>query len=382
MDAAPEIVTGGPFESCVALAPLTVGGNLPFRRLCVELGAQVTFGEMAVVRRLLDRRRGEFALLRVHPDEPFFGAQLADRDPETLAEGARLAESRGARFVDLNCGCPIDDITRKGLGSSLLRKPRKIERLVESMVRAVSIPVTVKIRAGWSEKEINASEVARVCEEAGAAALTVHGRTREQRYSRKADWDLVGRVAAERGIPVIGNGDILTYYEARERRRQAGVASVMIGRGALIRPWVFREIQEGKEWLPTAEERLRLVWRYVELLREHFGGDDLARERIRRFLAWHLGFFCRYRPFPESEYALAALEHPLLQTRQPDLGDVDPLERVLRESSSDGRALLAAALDGSATLDEARSALLSVGSTLPQNQAEPEELLSPCEVSG
>jgi len=382
MDTAPEISKRPPFEACVALAPLTVGGNLPFRRLCVELGAQVTFGEMAVVRRLLGHRRGEFALLRFHPDEPFFGAQLADRNAETLAEGARLAESRGSRFVDLNCGCPIDDITRKGLGSSLLRKPARLGRLVEAMVRAVSIPVTVKIRAGWSEKETNAAEVARVCEESGAAALTIHGRTREQRYSRKADWDLVGRVAAERGIPVLGNGDILTHYEARERRTQSGVASLMIGRGALIKPWIFREILEDREWLPTAEERFRLVWHYVELLREHFGEGDLNRERIRRFLTWHLGFFCRYRPFPEAEYAQAAREHPLLQTRQADLGEVDALERILRHSGSDVHASMAARLEESTAVDDARSAVLALGDTLPQTDAAADDVSSLREVAG
>ena len=227
------------------LAPLTVGGNLPFRRLCVEMGADVTVGEMAVVKKLLGGSPSEFALLKSHPDERMFGVQLADKRTETLVEGARLAESRGARFVDLNCGCPIDQITRRGLGASLLRKPTKLGRLVAAMKGAVSIPVTVKLRAGWHEDKVNVSDVARACEENGADAIAIHGRTREQRYSKAADWDLVGKVAAERGVPVIGNGDILTPYEARERMARSGVRSVMLGRGALIKPWLFREIKEG-----------------------------------------------------------------------------------------------------------------------------------------
>jgi len=214
-----------PFEDKVVLAPLTFGGNLPFRRLCVEFGAEVTVGEMAVVRKLRSGSPSEFALLRSHPDEPFFGVQLADRRAETLAEAARLAESRGARFVDLNCGCPINEITRRGLGASLLRKPSRLGRLVEAMKGAVSVPVTVKVRSGWSEGKPNVAEVARVCEESGADAIAIHARTREQRYNRSADWDLIGRVAAGRRIPVIGNGDILTHYEARERMAQAGVRS-------------------------------------------------------------------------------------------------------------------------------------------------------------
>jgi len=245
-------MTASPFDDVLVLAPLTVGGNLPFRRLTVELGADVTVGEMAVVRKLLSGSPSEFALLKSHPDERLFGVQLADRNPETLAEGASLAESRGARFVDLNCGCPIHEITRRGLGASLLRKPSKVGRLVEAMKKAVGVPVTVKLRSGWKEGKENVSEVARVCEESGADAITLHGRTREQRYNRAADWDLIGRVAAERGIPVIGNGDILTPYEARERMARSGVRSVMLARGALIKPWIFRELREGRVWDPTA----------------------------------------------------------------------------------------------------------------------------------
>ncbi|MFI5184053.1 MAG: tRNA-dihydrouridine synthase family protein, partial [Vicinamibacteria bacterium] len=306
------------FAGRLWLAPLTRGGHLAFRRLCVEFGAEVTVGEMVVVRRLLQNKSSEFALLKSHPDEPLFGVQLADRHPETLAEGARIAEGRGARFVDLNCGCPIDQITRKGLGASLLKKPGRLRRLVEAMRKAVSVPVTVKLRAGWSEGRENVSDLARVCEEAGAAAITLHARTRDQRYSKAADWDLIGRVAAERGIPVVGNGDILTHFEARDRMARANVSSVMIARGALIKPWLFREIREGRSLLLSAEERLGVLWRFVELLREHFGSDDRGRARILRFLPWHLGFFCRYRPLPEAVFEAPSREHPLIQTRLAD----------------------------------------------------------------
>src|SRR3972149_11948818 len=151
----------------------------------------------------------------------------------------------------------------------------------------------------------------------GTVVVAIHARTREQRYNRSADWDLIGRVAAERRIPVIGNGDILTHYEARERMAQAGVRSVMLGRGALIKPWLFREIREGRVWQPTPEERLAVLWRFVELLRDHFGPDERGRSRALRFLPWHLNFFCRYRSLPEEEYAARAREHPLIQSRLP-----------------------------------------------------------------
>ena len=300
-----------PFQDKVVLAPLTVGGNLPFRRLCTELGADVTVGEMAVVQKLLRGASGEFALLKSHPEERLFGVQLADKRPDCLAEGARLAESRGARFVDLNCGCPINLITGRGMGASLLRKPARLGRLVAAMKAAVRIPVTVKLRTGWHEDKVNVRDVARACEDGGADAIAIHGRTREQRYSQAADWDLIGRVATERGVPVIGNGDILTPYEARERMARSGVRSVMIARGALVKPWLFREIKTGSTWLPTPEERLSVLWRFVELLREHFGVDERGRARTMRFLPWHLDFFCRYVPAPEEQYGEAAREHPL-----------------------------------------------------------------------
>jgi tRNA-dihydrouridine synthase 3 len=351
-------MTRSPFEEVVVLAPLTVGGNLPFRRLCVELGAEVTVGEMAVARKLLAGSPSEFALLRSHPDERFFGVQLADRNPESLAEASRLAEERGARFVDLNCGCPIHEITRRGLGSSLLRKPGKLGRLVEAMKRAVAVPVTVKLRSGWKEGKENASEVARICEESGADAITLHARTREQRYNRAADWDLIGRVAAERGIPVIGNGDILTHYEARDRMTRSGVRSLMLARGALIKPWLFRELRTAKTWQPTAEERLGVLWRFVELLRDHFGADERGVKRTMRFLPWHLGFFCRYRPLPEETFGEQARTHPLLQSRLDAGPFASSLERLLSDARPgvhrDLATLLLAATSREESLEEAR----------------------------
>jgi tRNA-dihydrouridine synthase 3 len=371
-----------PFQDAVVLAPLTVGGNLPFRRLCSELGADVTVGEMAVVRKLLRGSSSEFALLKSHPDERLFGVQLADKKPETLAEGARLAESRGARFVDLNCGCPIDQITRRGLGASLLRKPTRLGRLVAAMKAAVAIPVTVKLRAGWHEDKVNVSEVARACEEGGADAIAIHGRTREQRYSKAADWDLVGRVAAERGVPVIGNGDILTAYEARERRARSGVRSVMLGRGALIKPWLFREIKEDKTWLPTPEERFAVLWRFVELQREHFGPDERGRKRAMRFLPWHLNFLCRYVPLPEEEYAEPARRHPLLQSRLQPPPPSSALERLLGDARPDTHLRLAEELLSSATLDEARDRAKRLAASLPPDEGAGELRVASSEVAG
>jgi tRNA-dihydrouridine synthase 3 len=375
-------VTTSPFDDVLVLAPLTVGGNLPFRRLCVELGADVTVGEMAVVRKLLSGSPSEFALLKSHPDEPFFGVQLADRNPESLAEASRLAEERGARFVDLNCGCPIHEITRRGLGSSLLRKPAKLGRLVEAMKKAVSVPVTVKLRSGWKEGKENVAEVARVCEESGAAAITLHGRTREQRYNRAADWDLIGRVAAERGVPVIGNGDILTHYEARERMERSSVRSVMLARGALIKPWIFRELRTGETWLPTAEERVEVLWRFVELLRDHFGTDERGVKRAMRFLPWHLGFFCRYRALPEERFAEQAREHPLLQSRLDAGPFASALERLLADAREEVHRALAEVLLGAGSGEEALAGARKLAETTPPDEEGGVAELSAREVAG
>jgi tRNA-dihydrouridine synthase 3 len=375
-------MTNSPFAGKVVLAPLTVGGNLPFRRLCVELGAEITVGEMAVVRKLLSGSPSEFALIKSHPDESFFGVQLADRKEESLAEGTRIAESRGARFVDLNCGCPIHEITRRGLGAGLLRKPTKLGRLVGAMKKAVSIPVTVKLRTGWAEGKENVSEVARICEESGADAIAVHARAREQRYNRAADWDLIGRVASERRVPVIGNGDILTYYEARERMARSGVTSVMLARGALIKPWLFREVRTGQAWEPSGEERVALLWRFVELLREHFGEDDRGRKRAMRFLPWHLNFFCRYRPLPEAEYSEQSRQHPLLQSRLDARPRATVLEGLLADTRVSTHQRVAEELMDAATGDDALGRLQGLASSLPPEATEGDLQVAADEIAG
>jgi len=319
------------FSGSVILAPLTKGGNLPFRRLCLDHGAVVTMSEMAYVRQVVRRSKPELALLRKHPDESAYGVQLAAGKPEEAVKAGLAAVERGASFVDLNCGCPIHDTVKRGMGATLLQRPAAMGRILEALAAALPVPVTVKIRTGWSESKINADEVAKIAEESGAAAITVHGRTREQRYTRAADWDVVRRLTADRGIPVIGNGDLLTWYEVEDRWQAAGCAAVMLGRGALIKPWLFREVAESKEWIPSPVERLAVYWQLAAYMKEHFRDDERGRERAMRFLPWHMGFFCRWRPWPEAEFRAASREHPLLQTRDERPPPDDVLEQLLRD---------------------------------------------------
>jgi len=283
------------FEGALVMAPMSRGTDLPFRRLCAEWGATVALGEMAYAHKVTGRERGDRPLLRRSPHERIFGAQLAGKDPEVMAEAARVAEGEGADFVDVNLGCPIDEVTRRGFGASLLRRPSKVGAIVAAMKAAVSVPVTVKLRLGWSQDEPTYLKVARAAAEAGADAIALHARSRAQRYRKAADWGAVAALVAEVRVPVIGNGDVLTWRDAAARRAETGCSSVMIGRWALAKPWIFREHAEGRDILPNSGERLAVLERYVELCREYFRDDEKGRARTRRFLAFHQDFFRRWR---------------------------------------------------------------------------------------
>jgi len=277
------------------MAPMTRGTNLPFRRLAVEWGAQVCLGEMAYADKVVRREPVELALLRRHPAERCFGAQLAGKRPEVMAEAARIAVDCGADFVDVNLGCPIDDATRRGYGASLLRRAARVGQIVEAMKRAVRVPVTVKLRLGWSSERPTFLKVARAAELAGADAVCLHARSRAQRYRRPADWSRVTELVQALAVPVIGNGDVLSWSDAAARRAETGCAAVMVGRWALAKPWLFREHAEGRTIELDAEQRVALLRRFCELLREHFGDDERGRRRSRWFFAFHQDFFRRYR---------------------------------------------------------------------------------------
>ncbi len=278
----------------LVMAPMTKGSNLPYRRLCVELGARVTMSEMTVARRLKQKRKGEFALIRRAPDEPFFGVQLAGTNPEEMAWAAGLVESRGADWVDINFGCPIDHFTRKGLGASIGRQPNRIRRIVEAMKRGVTrVPVTAKIRLGWNDDDRNFLDQAKAAADGGADAVIVHGRTRNARYRLAADWDAIAQVVRAVPVPVVGNGDVLFPHEIGDARARSGCVGVMSARGVLIKPWLFREATEGYLDL-DGDARVAIYRRYVALALEHWGDDEHGRARVREFLRWHVGFWSRY----------------------------------------------------------------------------------------
>jgi tRNA-dihydrouridine synthase 3 len=306
----------------LVMAPMTKGSNLPYRRLAMELGARVLVSEMVVARRLKQRRRSEFALIRRIPDEPCFGVQLAGNRPDEVAWAGALAEARGADFIDLNLGCPIDHFTRMGLGAALGRQPNKVRRIVEAMRAAVKVPVTVKIRLGWNTGSRNYLTLAKAAVDGGANALTVHGRTREARYRHPADWDAIAEVAAAVSVPVIGNGDLLFGHETTTRLAESRCVALMTARGALIKPWIFSEVTRGY-WDITADERVAIYRRYVALAKEHWGDDEHGRSRLREFLRWHVGFWVRYAPRrPDGSW-------PTMQERESTFEPRSPLETLL-----------------------------------------------------
>ncbi|XP_059474686.1 tRNA-dihydrouridine(47) synthase [NAD(P)(+)]-like [Neocloeon triangulifer] len=281
------------------LSPLTTLGNLPYRRICKQFGADVTCGEMAVATSILQGLPQEWALVRRHESEDLFGAQVCGNNPLVMAKCAQvLAEQTDLDFVDINMGCPIDLIYQQGAGSALLRRHNVLQQMVKAMAKVAPIPVTIKTRTGvYSDKRVAHSLIPKL-KTWGVSLITLHGRSREQRYTKSADWEYIDECAGLAApIPLFGNGDILSF-EDYNAKRQLGknISGVMIGRGALIKPWIFTEIKEQRNWDISSQERLQILKDYTNFGLEHWGSDDKGVENTRRFLLEWLSFLYRYIP--------------------------------------------------------------------------------------
>ncbi|CAK9274552.1 unnamed protein product [Sphagnum jensenii] len=289
------------FRGKLYLAPLTTVGNLPFRRVCKKLGADITCGEMAMCTNLLQGQASEWALLRRHAEEDMFGVQICGAHPDTVARAAELIEREcQVDFIDLNLGCPIDLVVNKGAGSSLLTKPARLEQIVRATAAAIDTPLTLKVRMGYFEGRNCAHSLIPRMARWGASAVTVHGRTRQQRYSKAADWDYVQQCVREvpDDLQLVGNGDIFSYTEYSKHIQACGskLATCMIARGALVKPWIFTEIKEQRHWDITAEERLNILRDYVAFGLKHWGSDTKGVETTRHFLLEWLSYAHRYIP--------------------------------------------------------------------------------------
>ena len=224
------------------LGPMAGVTDLPFRVLCKEQGAGLLCMEMVSAKAILYNNKNTESLLEIHPDEQPVSLQFFGSDPKIMSEMAKRVEERPFDIMDINMGCPVPKVVRNGEGSALMKNPKLVYEIVSAMVKAIDKPVTVKIRKGFDDSCINAVEIAKIVEEAGAAAVAVHGRTREQYYSGQADWDIIRQVKEAVSIPVIGNGDVTSPQKAEELVKQTGCDGIMIARGAQGNPWIFSEM--------------------------------------------------------------------------------------------------------------------------------------------
>lgn len=277
-----------------ALAPMAGVTDMPMRILCFEQGAAWAVTEMISAKGYLyapENTRAIEELLRRDPSEGPLGLQLFGKEPEFMAEAAEKLSGQGFAFIDINMGCPAHRIVGNGEGSALMKTPELAGRVIEATAKASRVPVTVKMRAGWDEDSINAVELSAIAEQAGAAALTVHPRTRVQQYSGHSDWEIIRRVKEKVKIPVIGNGDVTSADEYEKMIRETGCDAVAIGRGAQGNPWIFAEIKariEGREWKkPSHREKIDMALRHGRMQAEYIGESGAARE-MRKHLIWYL----------------------------------------------------------------------------------------------
>ena len=278
-------------ENNVILAPMAGVSDLPFRLLCREQGAGMVCTEMVSAKAISFHNKNTVALLETSPAEHPVSLQLFGADPDIISEMAAYIEERDFDVLDLNMGCPVPKVAGTGEGSALMRNPKLVEQIVSKTVRAIKKPVTVKIRKGFTASEVNAVEIARIAEASGAAAVAVHGRTREQYYTGTADWDIIRQVKEAVSIPVIGNGDVDSAGKAKQLLDETGCDGVMVGRGARGNPWIFREI---RDYLatgelpprPSKEEVRDMMLRHTRMEIEYKGEYTGIRE-MRKHISWY-----------------------------------------------------------------------------------------------
>ena len=268
------------------LAPMAGITNAPFRLVARECGSGLTTSEEMDAAALLTGHPHADAIAAHYPEERPLAMQLLGRDPDLLARAAERCQTLGADIVDLNMGCPMPKITGKGKGAALMRNVAATALVLRALRKAVSVPLTVKIRGGWDDEHQNAVEVAQMAEAEGVDAITVHPRTRSQRFTGRAPWTIIQDVVHAVGIPVTGNGDVRSTAEARRLMAESGCAGVMIGRGALGRPWIFDESFDARSPEDQRDYKARVIARHVALVREHFG-EKYALVQMKKHLAWY-----------------------------------------------------------------------------------------------
>ncbi|BFL44978.1 tRNA dihydrouridine synthase DusB [Lactonifactor longoviformis] len=299
-------------ENNLILAPMAGVTDLPFRLLCKEQGAGLLCMEMISAKAIYFGNKNTEALMEIDERERPVALQLFGSDPDIISEMAKKIEERPFDILDLNMGCPVPKVVNNGEGSALMKNPRLIHEIVSKTVKAISKPVTVKIRKGFTEDSVNAVETAKIIEDAGAAAVAVHGRTREQYYSGKADWDIIRRVKEAVSIPVIGNGDVDSPERAKALVEETGCDGIMIGRAARGNPWLFHQIlhyfRTGEtEPKPIADEVSDMILRHARLQIACKGEYTGIRE-MRKHVAWYTAGFPHSARLRERVNQIESLE--------------------------------------------------------------------------